>query len=48
MFNNVGRGREMNRLVVASYPGLPMSFNVSCETLKNMGMPGYEARLVYL
>ena len=35
--------------VPALYPGLPMFFNVSrkfsCETLKNMGRPGYEATL---
>ena len=34
---------------LASYPGLPMFFNVSRqksgETLKNMGRPGYEAKL---
>ena len=34
---------------LASYPGLPMFFNVSREksreTLKNMGRPGYEATI---
>ena len=38
-------------LLLASYPDLPMFFNVSHEkflheVLKNMGRPGYEAMLL--